>query len=176
MHWTPRPLNTIVLSSIIHTNRHLNQQFDTVRPRSDTTLVLPQRFKVFQRPITRMFSKSLVVLSTLLATAMAAPLSLQVADFATNIMMTSGASQFATWVPLDGKTYSSSSLSCLNILSSSVGSCSISSIDQVGVVAGYTCAFQGSNGWTGSQTGTGSSGWLSVAPPQTITSIICVDS
>jgi len=123
-----------------------------------------------------MFSNPLTVLFALMCgTALAAPLSLA-ADFATNVMMTSGASQFAVWVPVNGNTYSTSSLSCLNVLSSSYGSCNIAAIDQVGVLSGYTCAFQGSNGWTGSQTGTSTSGWKSVAPPQTITSIVCVAS
>ncbi|KAK5957522.1 hypothetical protein OHC33_001898 [Knufia fluminis] len=125
-----------------------------------------------------MISKTLAVVSTLLVTtALAAPLSLaslEAADFATNVMMTSGASQFAAWIPTDGNTYASSILSCLNVLSSSVGSCNIASIDQVGVMDGYTCAFQGSNGWTGSQTGTDNSGWMQVAPPQTITQMVCI--
>jgi len=126
----------------------------------------------------KMLTKSIVVLSTFLASPLsAAPISLsslEVADFATNVMMTSGASQFALWVPTDGNTYSSSNLNCLNIYSSSVGSCNIASIDQVGVVDGYTCAFSGSNGWADSQTGTDNSGWMKVAPPQTITAMVCV--
>lgn len=133
----------------------------------------------FQRTfiIVRMYSKISILFASLLATTIvAAPISTAElaadASFSYNLVMTSGAAQFAAWVPTDGSAYSSSSLTCLNVGSSSVGSCSISSIDQVGVVSGYTCFFSGSNGWSGSASGNG--GWTKVSPPQTITAIACV--
>lgn len=123
-----------------------------------------------------MYSKISVLFATLLAScAFAAPISTADlaadANFAYNVVMTSGAAQFAVWVPTDGSAYLTSSLTCLNVGSSSVGSCSISSIDQIGVVSGYNCYFAGSNGWSGSQSGSG--GWLKVSPPQTIVAAAC---
>lgn len=115
------------------------------------------------------------IITTLLATTLAAPISLSVSvDWAYNVMMTAGSAQFVVWVPTDGNAYSTSSLTCLDVGASSTGSCAIANIDQVGVVNGYTCAFSGSAGWSGAQTGTGSNGWMSVAPPQTISSVACV--
>lgn len=116
------------------------------------------------------------ILTTLLATsALAAPISLSIeADFATNVVMTSGASQFAMWVPTDGAAHDTGSIVCLNIGASSTGSCNIAAIDQIAAVSGYTCVFEGVNGWEGSQSGTSSSGWLPVSPPQTITEVACV--
>lgn len=125
-----------------------------------------------------MFFNTLTVLTSLLtSTALTAPISLTglaADDFATNVVMTSGASQFAMWVPTDGVDYLLSTLTCLNILSSSFGACSYAAIDQIAAISGYTCAFYGSNGWSGSQVGTDSSGWLPVSPPQTLTDAICV--
>lgn len=121
-----------------------------------------------------------LALALLLTQSSAAPISASseasAADFTSNVLMTSGASQFAMWVPTDGNSHSTSSITCLNILSSSTGSCNIASIDNIAAVNGYTCAFEGVNGWSGSQTGTNSSGWLSVSPPQTISQAACVSS
>lgn len=118
-----------------------------------------------------------VALALLASKIAAAPITVvAVADFATNVLMTSGASQFALWVPTDGNGYGTSGLTCLNILSSSYGSCDIASIDQIAAVSGYTCMFMGSNGWSGSQSGTSDSGWISVAPPQTISEVACFAS
>lgn len=116
------------------------------------------------------------IISALLATAtLAAPISLSIAaDFATNVVMTSGASQFAMWVSTDGNAYSTGSITCLNIGASSTGSCNIAAIDQIAAVSGYTCVFEGVNGWQGSQSGSSGSGWLAVSPPQTITEVACV--
>lgn len=126
-----------------------------------------------------MYSKLSVLFTTLLAScALAAPIATSeleaAANFAYNVVMTSGAAQFAMWVPIDGSAYSTSSLTCLNVGSSSVGSCSISSIDQVGVVSGYNCMFAGSTGWSGSASGSG--GWVKVSPPQTIVAAACSSS
>lgn len=115
------------------------------------------------------------ILTTLVATTLAAPISLSLdVSFSYNVLMTAGSAQFAMWVPTNGNAYSSSSLTCLNVGASSEGACNIASIDQVGVASGYTCAFAGSNGWSGAQTGTSSTGWMSVAPPQLISSVACV--
>lgn len=130
---------------------------------------------------TTMFSKLSVVFAALLSTyVIAAPITTSdlstSSNFSYNVVMTSGAAQFAMWVPTDGSAYSSSSISCLNVGSSAIGSCSISSIDQVAVINGYTCFFSGSNGWSGSQAGSSSSGWMKVSPPQTIVAVACMSS
>lgn len=123
-----------------------------------------------------MFS-TIAILTTLLGTTLAAPISLSAStNWATNVIMTAGSAQFAMWVPTDGNAYSTSSMTCLNVGASSTGSCAIASIDQVGVLDGYTCAFEGGNGWSGSQEGTSSSGWIKVAPPQTIASVACISN
>lgn len=123
-----------------------------------------------------MFTEKLIFISALLAVkVVAAPISaIDASDFASNVLMTSGAAQFAVWVPTDATSHSSADLTCLNVGASSVGACNIPSIDQVAVISGYTCMFSGSNGWSGVQTGTDETGWLSVAPPQTITSMACM--
>lgn len=121
---------------------------------------------------------TILVLTTFLAQTLAAPLSLSAAttDWPTNVLMTAGSAQFAMWVPTDGNAYSTSGMTCLDVGASSTGSCAIANIDQVGVVAGYTCAFEGSDGWSAQQAGTSSTGWMSVAPPQNIAVVACVQS
>lgn len=123
-----------------------------------------------------MLSKILVLISAIsISTVYAAPIAAEVAaDFAANVLMTSGASQFAMWVPTTGSAYATSSITCLNILSSSTGSCDITSIDNIAAVAGYACAFDGSDGWSATQTGTNNTGWMSVSPPQKIEQVACV--
>lgn len=141
---------------------------DTSRSASFTTFILPIPTSA------KMFAVCATLL-TLLATTLAAPISLSVdVSWSYNVLMTAGSAQFAVWVPTDGNAYSTSSLTCLDVGASSTGSCAIANVDQVGVASGYTCAFAGSNGWSGAQTGTGGSGWLSVAPPQNIASVACV--
>jgi len=128
-----------------------------------------------------MTTKAVLTLTTLFVTAALAaptpkPISAATNDFPTNCLMTAGSAQFALWIPTDGSAYSTSGLTCLNIGSSSYGACSIANIDQVACVDGYTCAWSGSDGWSGSQVGTDSTGWVKVAPPQTINSVVAVSN
>jgi len=127
-----------------------------------------------------LFHAAITLAAGLFSIALAAPtpkpISAATEAFAANCLMTAGSAQFAVWIPTDGTAYSTSSLTCLNIGSSSYGACNIASIDQVACVNGYTCAWSGSNGWSGSQVGTSITGWVQVAPPTTITAVIAVSN
>lgn len=98
------------------------------------------------------------------------------AEFPHNLVMTSGASQFAAMVPPDGAVHLASDLTCLDILAFSVRPCNITGMDQISVDGAYRCVVQGSEGWSTVLDRTNSGGWVSIGPPQTIADAVCVVS
>ena len=123
-----------------------------------------------------MFSSKLltVISTTILTTALSAPIEQVSSNFASNVVMTAGAAQFAAWIPTDGFPHNFSNLTCLNIGASATGYCNVVSVDQIAVTDGYSCAFNGWAGWSNGQIGTKGSGWLQVSPPQTLRNAVCV--
>lgn len=98
----------------------------------------------------------------------------EAADFPVNVIMVAGAAEFGLWVPHDGLWYPMAGLTCLNVWANAYGACSTTSVDQVGVVAGYgPCSIVGSNGFWETLPGNAGDGLASVAPPQTLTWISC---
>lgn len=128
-----------------------------------------------------MFAKTITAIGAMVALATAAPLPLNAAelaatDFSINVAIVAGSSQMGMWVPTNGVFVSTASLTCLNIGASSYGACDSLVVNQIGALNGYSCTFVGSDGWSASQTGTSSSGFLSVGPPQTIVSVACISN
>ena len=97
------------------------------------------------------------------------------ADWQTNTVMLGGSQSYGFYLPDDGNWHDLSEFQCLDLPAYAIGPCDSPTIDQIGLLAGQSCTFIGTDGWTATLSGAVGEGFSTVGPPQRVVMGKCDD-